>query len=207
MQGEQVRNEHISTPRGYHVTVEKCGHRAPKHRTILDRFDPQIEGKYEQKDGNGLIVITSSHRTGNVTRRYAHEGRGQKTGGWRSDHFGGQKIGCDSGQAGKGGRKEDTNVANVDGKGQKAEEVVNDATGYHQARVECSTSDSSKGMPCSCMSIASASVLNTWLQGATRAASRKQLTVIEPVPEAVESMFYEVFRRSKVEPRINCIRY
>ena len=30
-------------------------------------------------------------------------------------------------------------------------------------------------------------------------------TVVEPVPEAVEAILYQVFRRSEVEPRINCI--
>jgi hypothetical protein len=30
-------------------------------------------------------------------------------------------------------------------------------------------------------------------------------TVIEPVPEAIEAILYQVFRRSEVEPRIDCI--
>lgn len=30
------------------------------------------------------------------------------------------------------------------------------------------------------------------------------LTVIEPVPEAVEPILYKIFRRSKVEPGIDC---
>lgn len=30
-------------------------------------------------------------------------------------------------------------------------------------------------------------------------------TVVEPVPEAVEAILYQVFRRSEVEPRIDCI--
>lgn len=31
------------------------------------------------------------------------------------------------------------------------------------------------------------------------------LTIIKPVPEAVEPILYKVFRRSKVEPRVNCL--
>ena len=31
------------------------------------------------------------------------------------------------------------------------------------------------------------------------------LTIIEPVPEAVEAILYKIFRRSKVEPRIDCL--
>lgn len=33
------------------------------------------------------------------------------------------------------------------------------------------------------------------------------LTVVKPIPKAVESVFDQVFGRSKVEPRIDCIRY
>lgn len=33
---------------------------------------------------------------------------------------------------------------------------------------------------------------------------RRVRTVIEPVPKAVKAMFHEVFRCSKVEPRIDC---
>jgi hypothetical protein len=29
-------------------------------------------------------------------------------------------------------------------------------------------------------------------------------TVIEPVPKAIEAILYQVFRRSEVEPRIDC---
>ena len=32
------------------------------------------------------------------------------------------------------------------------------------------------------------------------------LTIIEPVPEAVEPILYKIFRRSKIEPRIDCLR-
>lgn len=31
------------------------------------------------------------------------------------------------------------------------------------------------------------------------------LTVIKPVPEAVEAILYKVFGRSKIEPRVNCL--
>lgn len=33
-----------------------------------------------------------------------------------------------------------------------------------------------------------------------------RLTVIKPVPETVEAIFYKVFCCSKIEPRINCRR-
>lgn len=32
------------------------------------------------------------------------------------------------------------------------------------------------------------------------------LTIIEPVPKAVEPILYKIFRRSKVEPGIDCLR-
>lgn len=53
--------------------------------------------------------------------------------------------------------------------------MVNDTTGNHQAWVESSSSDATERVPGS---------------------------VVEPVPEAVESICDEVFGGSKVEPRI-----
>lgn len=34
--------------------------------------------------------------------------------------------------------------------------------------------------------------------------SRRRLTVVEPVPEAIESMLHEIFGRSKIKPGIDC---
>lgn len=47
MQGEQVRDEDISTPSGHHVPVEERRQGSPKHRTVLDGLDPEEEGKYQ----------------------------------------------------------------------------------------------------------------------------------------------------------------
>jgi hypothetical protein len=54
--------------------------------------------------------------------------------------------------------------------------VVDNAAGHHQTRVEGTSSNSSKGMPCS---------------------------VIKPIPEVVESIGDEVLGRTEVEPRVN----
>ncbi len=37
-----------------------------------------------------------------------------------------------------------------------------------------------------------------------QSVKERVLTVIKPIPEVVETMLYKVFRRSEVEPRIDC---
>jgi hypothetical protein len=61
VQRQQVSNEDITAPRRHHVTVEERGQRAPEHGSILDCLDPQEEGKDQQKDGNGLVVIAARY--------------------------------------------------------------------------------------------------------------------------------------------------
>lgn len=54
--------------------------------------------------------------------------------------------------------------------------MVDGAAGHHQTWVERSSRDSAKGVPC---------------------------PVVKPVPEAVEAIRDQVFRRPEVEPRID----
>ena len=56
------------------------------------------------------------------------------------------------------------------------------------------------GSPASVQGLPSPFVGNWDFQGSVG------LTIIEPVPEAVEPILYKIFRRSKVEPRIDCLR-
>jgi hypothetical protein len=55
--------------------------------------------------------------------------------------------------------------------------VVDDAAGNHQSRIEGTSSDSSKRVPC---------------------------PVVEPVPKLVEAIRNEILGGSEVEPRVNC---
>lgn len=55
--------------------------------------------------------------------------------------------------------------------------MVDDAARHHEARVKGASGDSTERVPCA---------------------------VVEPVPEVVETMGYEVLRRSEVEPGIDC---
>lgn len=87
VQGKQVGDEDVTAPCRHHVSVEKRSQCAPEDGSVLDCLDPEIEGEDQQKDGNGLVVITSSHRTGNVAGSDAHKGRGKETGGGRGNHF------------------------------------------------------------------------------------------------------------------------
>lgn len=150
VQWQQVGDEDVSAPRRHHVTVEQRSQCAPEDRAILDRLDPEKEGKDQQEDGNSLVVVASCHRARNVTRGDAHEHGGEETSRGGCDHLVGQKVRRKRSKAGEGRRKEDAYVANVNGHGQEAQKVVDGAAGHHQPGVECATSDSSKRMPCSC---------------------------------------------------------
>ena len=56
--------------------------------------------------------------------------------------------------------------------------MVNDTAGNHEAGIESASGDAAQGMPC---------------------------PVIKPVPKFVESICDQVFCRSEVEPRIDCM--
>jgi hypothetical protein len=61
MQRQQIGDEHVTTPRRHHVSVEQCGQRSPHGRSILQTLNPEEERKNQQEDGNGLVVVTTSH--------------------------------------------------------------------------------------------------------------------------------------------------
>lgn len=200
VQRQQVGNEDITTPRRHHVSIEQGSAGAPEHGSVLDSLDPEVKGKDEEEDGNGLVVITSCHGSRNVTRRDAHEGGREQASGGRRDHFRGQEVCSKRSEAGEGGRKEDTDVANVNGEGNGAEEVVNDAAGNHESGVESTTSNSSQRMPCSYMPL-----LVQAISRSSRAWGTEKRTVIEPVPEAVEAILNEVLGGPEVKPGIDYI--
>ena len=202
VQGQQVRDEDVSTPRRHHVSVEQRGQCAPEHRPVLDSLDPQEKGENEQEDGNGLVVVTTGDRARNVTGCDAHEGCCEQTGGGGGDHLGGQEVCSKRGKAGAGWGEEDTNVANVDGEGEEAQDVVDDTAGDHQSGVESTTSNATEGVPCSCSlrQFNASRLSGSWCAG--KAEERR--TVIEPVPEAVEAVLYKVFCGSEVEPWVDC---
>ena len=52
----------------HHVKVSKRANGSPEYRTRLDGLDPHGIGEEHAEDGNSLIVIGTSNRTGDVTR-------------------------------------------------------------------------------------------------------------------------------------------
>ena len=154
VQWQHVCDEDISTPRCNHVSVEQCTERTPHDRTFFHALDPKIEGKDQQKDGNGFVVVTSSHGSGDVSGCNAHEGCGKQTSRRRVDHLRSEQVCRKCRQAGACWSKQNANVPDVDWECKEAKEVVDDTTGDHQSRVEGSTSDTSKWMPGFCFSSA-----------------------------------------------------
>ena len=99
MQRQQVRNEDISTPRRYHVSVEQGGQRAPEHGTFFDGLDPEEKGEDKQEDGDCLVIVASGNRTRNIAGCNTHKSSSKQASGGRSDHFRGQEVGSKRGEA------------------------------------------------------------------------------------------------------------
>ena len=176
---EQVGDEDVTTPGRDHVAVEEGSKGAPHDRSLLDTLDPQVEGEDEEEDGNGFVVVTASNGTRDVSGGNAHEDGGKETGRGRVGHFRRQEVGGKGSQARACGGQHDTDITNVDGESQKAEEVVDGAAGDHEARVEGTAGDTAEWVPCA---------------------------VVEPIPEACEAILNEVLGCSEVEPGVDCGR-
>ena len=177
VQRKQVGDEDVTTPGRDHVSVEESSEGTPHDGTLLDTLDPQVEGEDEEEDGNGFVVVTASHGTRDVTGGNAHEDGSKEAGRGRVGHLRGQEVTGKGSQARAGGSQHDADVADIDGEGKKAEEVVDGTAGDHEAWVEGTTSDTTEGVPCA---------------------------VIEPVPEAREAILHEVLCCAEVEPWIDC---
>lgn len=67
MQGEQIGDENVSTPRADHVSIEQGTESSPHNAALLHSFDPQVEGKHQQKDGNGLIIVAAGYTSADVS--------------------------------------------------------------------------------------------------------------------------------------------
>lgn len=148
VQGQQIRNEDISSPCRHHVSVEERRQSTPEHGSILDGLDPKEEGEDQQEDGNSLVIVASCDRARYVAGSDAHKGGGEETGRGRRDHLIGQEVCSQRRQAREAGCKKHADVADIDREGKESEDVVDDAAGDHQAGVESSASNSSKRMPC-----------------------------------------------------------
>lgn len=79
MQGQQVGDEDVSTPRADHVSVEQRRQTTPHDASNLDGLDPEVEGEDQKEDGNCLVVVTSSDRSRDVAGGDAHEHSGEQT--------------------------------------------------------------------------------------------------------------------------------
>ena len=155
VQGQQIGDEDISTPRRDHVSVKQRGQRAPEHGAVLDSLNPQEEGEDKQEDSNGLVVVTTGDRTRDIPRRDAHEGCGEQSGGGRGDHFGGQEVCRERSETGETWGEEDTDVTDVDWEREGAQEVVDSTASDHQSGVQRATGDTTERMPCAwiCVSL------------------------------------------------------
>lgn len=175
--GQKTGDEGVTTPRRHHVSVEEGAKSTPKHGAKLEGLDPEVEGENKKENSDGFVVVTASDRSRNVTGGDTHESRSQKTSRWRSGHFIGKEVGSERRQSRKGRGEENANVSNIDGDRQGAEGVVDDARRDHETGVQSTTSDTAKGMPCS---------------------------VVEPVPELVESIGDEILCSAEVKPGVDC---
>lgn len=168
MERNHIGDEHIATPRRDHVTVKESGQRPPEDGPILDRLNPQIKSKDEQKDRNSFIVVAPGDRSRNVARSYTHEYRSEKARRGRRRKLRRQEVGCERGQARTSRRKEHADVPDVDRQLQRPQSMIDDAAGNHKPRIEGPSSHSSQRMPRPCQTPrVSAIALNNYPTGAS----------------------------------------
>lgn len=79
VQGKHVSDEDVSTPGGNHPAIEERSDGTPEGRSGLQRPDPSEESDHEEEDGNSLVIVGSSNRTGDVSGNDTDEGRGKQT--------------------------------------------------------------------------------------------------------------------------------
>lgn len=141
VQRNQVGNKNISTPCRHHVAVEQGSQRPPHDGSILDCLDPEVEGEDQEEDGDSLIIVTSGDRSRDISRGNSHESGCQQTGRGGRRHLVGQEVRCQCSQAREGRGEQHTDVANIDGNSNRAQEVPDSTAGDHQSGVERSSSD------------------------------------------------------------------
>ena len=173
---EQAGDESVSTPRGNHVAVEEGAHGAPEHGALLQCLDPEEEGKDQEEDGDGLIVVASGHGARDVTGGDTHEHGGEETGRGRRGHLIGEEIGGYGRESRERGCEQDADVADINRDCKESKEVVDGAAGDHEARVQGSSGNPTERMPC---------------------------PVVEPVPELLEAIGDEILCSAEVKPGVD----
>ena len=152
----------IRTPCSDHVKVEKRSKCSEECASGLESLNPRVEGEHEQKDRNSFVVVGSCDGTRNVSRGDADERSREQTsalilhllrepGASVSKATGEREAHAHIGRPGREGtearREEDANVADVDREVECVKNVVNDAAGGHQARIDGASYNTPKRVP------------------------------------------------------------
>lgn len=148
MQRDQVSDEDVSTPSGHHVPVGQSCQGSPHDRSVLHGLDPEEEGEHKKEDSNRLVIIASGDGTGDITGDNSHESSCEQSCRWRSRHLTGQQVHGQRRETRERRSQQDTDVANIDGKREKAQDMVNHTTGHHETGVQGTTRNTSQRMPC-----------------------------------------------------------
>lgn len=66
--GDNIDNEGISTPRGHHVEIGKGWAYWPEDTARVAGFDENVKREDQGEDSNTFVIVRPSHRPGHVTR-------------------------------------------------------------------------------------------------------------------------------------------
>lgn len=75
--GNDVDDEHVASPRRHHVEIAQRTARRDEQRARIHRLHPQIEREDHRKDSDRFVIVGTAHRTRDVRWNYSHKGRGQ----------------------------------------------------------------------------------------------------------------------------------
>lgn len=174
IQRDQVDYKHVSSPRRHHIEVPKCRCKSPSEGSGVNRLDKQVESEQKRKDSDALIVIGPSDGPRDVSGADGNKRGGDQSGSGVPDLLP-KEVGHDGCVGGEEGRREDADVADMDGKGEEAEDPVDEDGSDHEARVERAANDPAERVP---------------------------TLGVEPVPELVEAIAGEEEGGAVVEVRI-----
>ena len=76
--GNQVDEEHVASPRRDHVEVGQGAEGRPVDGPSLDALDPQVVGEEHAEDGDTFVIVGAGHGTRDVSGHDGnHRGRNQ----------------------------------------------------------------------------------------------------------------------------------
>ena len=118
--GNDVDDEHVASPRRYHVEVAQRAARGDQQGARVHRLHPQVEGEDQSEDGHRLVIVRAAHRTRDVRGNQTHERRRQERRVRAARRLVREEVGGNGRGGGKDRSDENAHVAHLHEHGEKS---------------------------------------------------------------------------------------